>query len=311
MLLRFVVDWVDGQISYLEARETAVAVSFCMSLIQLYSSQNIGKISLSRSKSMCSEEDTERYKDIRALLQLLSSLCSKDLIDFSSEAIETQGTNISQVVYTGLHIVTPLISMDLLKYPKLCHDYFSLLSHMLGVYPEMAAQLNNEAFAHIVGTLDFGLHHQDVEAVDMSLQAVNALASYHYKERGAGKIGLGSRAAASTDSAGNLQEGILSNFLRSLLQFLLFEDYSNDIVGSAADALLPLILCEQDLYQRLGHELIERQANPTFKLRLTNAFQSLTSSNGISSTLDRLNYQKFRKNLRAFLIEVRGFLRTV
>ncbi|VFQ81253.1 unnamed protein product [Cuscuta campestris] len=311
MLLRFVVDWVDGQISYLEARETAVAVSFCMSLIQLYSSQNIGKISLSRSKSICSEEDTERYKDIRALLQLLSSLCSKDLIDFSSEAIETQGTNISQVVYTGLHIVTPLISMDLLKYPKLCHDYFSLLSHMLGVYPEMAAQLNNEAFAHIVGTLDFGLHHQDVEAVDMSLQAVNALASYHYKERGAGKIGLGSRASASTDSAGNLQEGILSKFLRSLLQFLLFEDYSDDSVSSAADALLPLILCEQDLYQRLGHELIERQANPTFKLRLTNAFQSLTSSNGISSTLDRLNYQKFRKNLRAFLIEVRGFLRTV
>ena len=39
-------------------------------------------------------------------------------------------------------------------------QYFSLLSHMLEVYPEMVAQLNNEAFNQILGTLDFGLRHQ-------------------------------------------------------------------------------------------------------------------------------------------------------
>lgn len=66
-------------------------------------------------------------------------------IDFSANSSEEQGTNISQVggvfsfiavhrkavshvdlvlqvVYLGLHIVTPLISLDLLKFPKLCHD---------------------------------------------------------------------------------------------------------------------------------------------------------------------------------------------
>lgn len=138
-----------------------------MRLLQLYSSHNIGKISLSISSSLRSEADTERYKDLRAVLQLLASLCSKDLVlfvlldlimvDFSSEPIETHGTNICQVVYMGLHIVTPLISLDLLKYPKLCHDYFSLLSHMLEVYPEMITQLNGEAFVRIIKTLDFGL----------------------------------------------------------------------------------------------------------------------------------------------------------
>ncbi|KAI6680628.1 hypothetical protein NL676_034509 [Syzygium grande] len=39
-------------------------------------------------------------------------------------------------------------------------EYFSLLSHMLEVYPEMVGQLNNEAFSHILETLEFGLHHQ-------------------------------------------------------------------------------------------------------------------------------------------------------
>ncbi|CAB4316460.1 unnamed protein product [Prunus armeniaca] len=311
LILKFVVAWVDGQISYLEAQETAVVVNFCMSLLQLYSSNNIGKISISLSTSLLTEAKTEKYKDLRALLQLLSSLCSKDLVDFSSDSTATHATNISQVVYFGLHIVTPLLSLDLLKYPKFCYDYFSLLSHLLEVYPETVAQLNSEAFSHVLGTLDFGLHHQDVEIVDMCLRALRALASYHYVETSAGKVGLGSHAAGLKDPGGNFKEGILSRFLRSVLQLLLFEDYSPDLVSSAADALLPLILCEQSLYQRLGSELIERQANATLKSRLTNALQCLTSANQLSATLDRKNYQVFRKNLNSFLIDVRGFLRTM
>ncbi|KAK6915338.1 Exportin-1, C-terminal [Dillenia turbinata] len=311
LLLKFVVDWVDGQIIYLEAQETAGVVNFCMRLLQLYSSHNIGKISLSISSSLLSEAKTEKYKDLRALLQLLANLCSKDLVDFSSDSPETPGTNISQVVYFGLCIVIPLISLDLLKYPKLCHDFFSLLSHLLEVYPEMVAQLNDEAFSHVLGTLDFGLHHQDMEVVDMCLRALKALASYHYKETTVGKVGLGTRAAGSKDQNGQMSEGIFGRFLRTLLHLVLFEDYSTDLVSAAADALLPLILCEQSLYQRLGNELIERQVNPAFKSRLANALQCLTSSNQLSFTLDRMNYQRFRKNLINFLVEVRGFLRTI
>lgn len=311
LLLKFVVDWVDGQISYLEVQETNIVIDFCTRLLQLYSSHNIGKMLMTQSSCLLGEAKTEKYKDLRALFQLLSNLCSKDLVDFSSDSIEAQAINISQVVFFGLHIVTPLMSGDLLKYPKLCHDYFSLLSHLLEVYPETVAQLSTEAFAHVLGTLDFGLHHQDSEIVDMCLRALRALASYHYKETGAGKVGLAAQAAGINNSNGNPEEGVLSRFLRSLLQLLLFEDYSPDMVGTAADALFPLILCEPRLYQRLGSELIERQANPPFKSRLANALQSLTSSNQLSSTLDRVNYQRFRKNLTNFLVEVRGFLRTM
>ncbi|XP_038877264.1 exportin-4 [Benincasa hispida] len=313
MLLKFVVHWVDGQINHLEAQETATVVDFCMRLLQLYSSHNIGKISLSLSSSLLNEAKNEKYKDLRALLQLLSSLCSKDLVDFSSDNSDVPATDISQVVYFGLHIISPLISLDLLKYPKLCRDYFSLLSHLLEVYPETVAKLNHEAFAQVLRTLDFGLHHQDTEVVDMCLKALKSLASYHLKEIAAGKIGLGSQVITRKDvSEGEaVQEGVLSGFLKSLLQLLLFEDYSPDLVGNAADALFPLILCDQGLYQKLATELIERQDNPTFKSRIVNALHALTSSNQLSSVLDRINSQRFRKNLHNFLIEVRGFLRTV
>ncbi|KAK9735232.1 hypothetical protein RND81_04G192400 [Saponaria officinalis] len=311
LLLKFVVQWVDGQIIYLEAHETAVLIDFCMSLLRMYSFHNIGKITLSRSSALVNEAKTEKYKDLRALVQLLTNLCSKDLVDFSTESVESQSISIGQVVFFGLHIITPLISFDLLKFPKLCRDYFSLISHMLEVYPEMVAQLNTEAFVHVLGTLDYGLRHQDSEVVDMCLRALKALASYHYKETISGKVGLGSHAGGFTDSDGKFQEGILSRFLPSLLQLLLFEDYSTELVSSAADAVLPLILCEQNLYQQLCNELIEKQTDPTLKTRLANALHTLTSANQLSTALDRINYQRFRKNLLNFLVEVRGFLRTV
>lgn len=59
----------------------------------------------------------------------------------------------------------------------------------------------------------------------MCLRALRALASYHYKETGAGKVGLAAQAAGINNSNGNPEEGVLSRFLRSLLQLLLFEDY--------------------------------------------------------------------------------------
>ncbi|KAH1196066.1 Exportin-4 [Glycine max] len=312
LLLKFVVDWVDGQITYLEAQETAAVVNFCTRLLQLYSSHNIGKISLSLSSSLLSEAKTDKYRDLRALLQLLSSLCSKDMIDFSSDSIEAQGTNISQVVYFGLHMVTPLISMDLLKYPKLCHDViFGMCSFFNNMIKAVRNCNDRETSKLEDSQINFFFPQLDADVVSKCLRALQALASYHYKETGNGNIGLGAHTVGHKDLSGNVQEGLLSRFLRSMLQLLLFEDYSSDLISVAADALLPLILCEQGLYQRLGNELIERQPNATLKSRLANALHTLTSANQLSSSLDRINYQRFRKNLNSFLVEVRGFLRTI
>jgi hypothetical protein len=44
VLLKFVVDWVDGQVAFLEPKETAVLFSFSVRLLQIYSAHNIGKV---------------------------------------------------------------------------------------------------------------------------------------------------------------------------------------------------------------------------------------------------------------------------
>ncbi|TVU30390.1 hypothetical protein EJB05_22006 [Eragrostis curvula] len=297
MILKFVVDFVDGQAVFLDAKETSALVSFCLRLLQIYSSHNIGKVMLSLSSSLRSESQAEKYKDLRALLRLLTNICSKDLVGFLSDSNGEGSPDIAEVIYVGLDIVTPLISLDLLKYPKLSRDYFVLTSHLLEVYPEKVAHLNRDAFARI-----------DSDIVERCLAGVNALASYHFRERLGGREGLNSQLMEAEGSHGKVQESISSHFLRLLLQLLLFEDFRMELASSAADALLPLLFCEQELYQRLVHELVEKQQNPTVKSRLASAFHNLTSSNNLASSLDRPNRQKFRKNLRTFLADVSSFM---
>ncbi|KAL3681977.1 hypothetical protein R1sor_024933 [Riccia sorocarpa] len=311
LLLKYVVDWVDGQVAFLEAKETAILFHFCVRLLEIYSAHNIGKVSISKSNNILSESQTEKYKDLRVLLQLLTNLSSKDLIDFASDVnSDVENPDVAQVVYLGLHIITPLMSVDLLKYPKLCRQYFTLLAHMLEVYPEKVARLSADGFGRIVGTLDFGLRHQDVEVVNMSLTALNAIAFYHYQAVCRGQEGLGEHALSTTGPDGVVKDGVLAHFLRSVMQFLLFEDYSNELVEPAADALLPLILCNTAFYQKLAQELLEGQQNAVLQSRLATAFHVLLNSNQVSSSLDRHNRRRFRENLYSFLSDVRGFLRT-
>lgn len=58
----------------------------------------------------------------------------------------------------------------------------------------------------------------------MSLTTLNAIAFYHYQAVCRGQEGLGVH-ALSIQNAQGVKEGVLDHFLRSVMQFLLFEDY--------------------------------------------------------------------------------------
>ena len=48
---------------------------------------------------------------------------------------------LTQVVFLGLDILIPLMTGELLRFPKLARAYFALLAYMLEVYPERVAAL--------------------------------------------------------------------------------------------------------------------------------------------------------------------------
>eukprot|EP00850_Spirogloea_muscicola_P004362 SM000018S03727 [mRNA] locus=s18:1138348:1145815:+ [translate_table: standard] len=296
LVLKYATTWVDGQIAYLNARDTSTLIGFCMRLLQLYSAHNIGKVSVGAAANLAREEQSEKCRDIRALLQLLLSLTSKDLLDFGeANGNGFEGVDIAQVIYFGLQTVTPLVSVELLKYPKLCRQYFTLISHMLEVYPEKVAALPPQAFTQIINCLDFGLRHQDVQVVTMTLAAIAALATYQLAAKSRGQ-------PCTLD--------VLSHFLNALLHFLLFQDYSSELTEPAADALLALILCDYDMHKGLASKMLEHQGDPALCHRLALAFDSLFNASSLTLTMSRADCRKFRHNVRLFLSDVRGFMMT-
>lgn len=82
---------------------------------------------------------------------------------------------------------------------------------MLEVYPETFAQLNSEAFAHILGTLDFGLHHQVIFGMcSFFNNMIKAVRNCNDRETSKLEEFFNSLAFSS---------GLLNKFLHCVLQF--------------------------------------------------------------------------------------------
>ena len=104
--------------------------------------------------------------------------------------------------------------------------------------------------------------------------------------------------------------GLWDRFLEVVLQKLLFEECKRDYAEQAADALLPLMLCEPAGYQRIGQSLLVGQVDDATRGRIAEALGALTTANGLQPSCDRVNLRRFRRNLHSFLTNVRGLLRT-
>eukprot|EP00854_Cymbomonas_tetramitiformis_P018543 gene18543-22136_t len=101
---------------------------FCLGLVTQYSQDLAGSHQVAGAI-----ESQERYKQLLTLLKLLTDLTDRDLQSLAPAPVtgSADSADVAQVVLLGLHLVIPLISPELLKFPKLCRQYFTLLSVLL------------------------------------------------------------------------------------------------------------------------------------------------------------------------------------
>jgi hypothetical protein len=108
----------------------------------------------------------------------------------------------------------------------------------------------------------------------------------------------------------------LNHFMQTLLGMVIGEAQLSDTrLDLVANALLPLIVCDGERYRMLGTEALASVAQgagggAARSERLGSALTRLTSDNGMTASLDRMNRMRFKKNMRAFVTEVRGFIQT-
>ncbi len=72
-----------------------------------------------------------------------------------------------------------------------------------------------------------------------------------------------------------------------------------------------MMVAESSRFMTIVDSLVSSQSIPAVQDRLRLAFNTLmTSNDGVSFSLDRMNRRKFCTNLKEFILDVRGFVRT-
>ncbi|XP_076041566.1 exportin-4-like isoform X2 [Oratosquilla oratoria] len=254
-------------------------------LVSAYARHNIGR----RTVDASGEED--QWRDIQLLMELLTSLLSKDFIDLAPSGHgEDERVAAADVCLFGLNIIMPLMSRDLLRLPTLCSQYFKMITFIAEIYPCKVCQLPEELMKNLLASIELGLTSFGPDVGTLSFDFLVVLGSYVHKNCG---------------PETPVRQG-LRPFLKLVLDLILSQQINSDLLQAASASLYTLICCYQVEYQELVESLLQSQGDPTTSQRLAEAFTQLTAN--IELTADRINRIKFRDSFEKFIAKVRGFL---
>ncbi|OXB81364.1 UNVERIFIED_CONTAM: hypothetical protein H355_001581 [Colinus virginianus] len=119
LIIEVFVEVAHKQICYLGEAKAMNLYEACLTLLQVYSKNNLGRQRI----DVTAEED--QYQDLLLIMELLTNLLSKEFIDFSDTDEVFRGhepgqatnrtVSAADVVLYGVNLVLPLMSQDLLK----------------------------------------------------------------------------------------------------------------------------------------------------------------------------------------------------
>jgi hypothetical protein len=255
----------------------------CLECIKTYRKYNNGRIFTGK---YAEEAEEEQFTDVRALLQILAHMTSREFLDFGSSFGSDDKIDISEVIFQGMNLILPLITLDMLNSPILCQQFFVLTTHMFEVYPDRVAKLPAPLFTQLIQALLFGIKHLDSEINRMSYTAIACLGE---------------------DRCGGENVGFIEALMGGIFHLIMYEYFDQDLIEIIARALFSLISWSIDKYRTVVETfLLLEQQDQQIHQRLALAFNNLL--NTITGS-DKNNFKKFMKNLECFIFTVRAFLR--
>ena len=197
------------------------------------------------------------------------------------------------------------MSEEIFKYPGVGEQYFALLTSLVQMHPEKLAALDKALFTSVLKSLEFGIKDYRVSVVRSSFEALASLAQFHATERKKTPPGDGlARQLQGED------RGVLLDLLQFVLSFVIFQSFDASILDPAANAILALIVCEEQHFKPMVEKMLDSQEDQTIRKQLEKAFTSLICDNNVHMSFDRRNRNNFKKNVHSFVTSVRGFMRS-
>ncbi|XP_006832027.1 PREDICTED: exportin-4 [Chrysochloris asiatica] len=298
LIIEVFVEVAHKQICYLGESKAMNLYEACLTLLQVYSKNNLGRQRI----DVTAEE--EQYQDLLLIMELLTNLLSKEFIDFSDTDEVFRGhepgqaanrsVSAADVVLYGVNLILPLMSQDLLKFPTLCNQYYKLITFICEIFPEKIPQLPEDLFKSLMYSLELGMTSYPLmssEVCQLCLEALTPLAEQCAK-------------AQETDSPLFLAT---RHFLKLVFDMLVLQKHNTEMTTAAGEAFYTLVCLHQAEYSELVETLLSSQQDPVIYQRLADAFNKLTASS-TPPTLDRKQKMAFLKSLEEFMANVGGLL---
>jgi len=299
--------FTDDQLALTPETQLLPVMQACDKILQVYTEYY--KLIMSSNNPALGRDDVWA-QDIVKLLRMLTAIADRDVLDFSEEETSEQGfsaggLDAGQIVLHGINLVFPLVTKEMMQYPGLAEQFFTLLTTVINTYPQKIATLDPAMFTATVSALETGmLDHRPVVS-RKSFEALFRLAEFHAVEIGSRppRPGLGKNVFGGGGSS------VMLHLLQQVLTFVIFQSFDASLLDPAANALFALIACEQSNFASMIEQVIRSQPDEGLQQRLSSAFTGLIQNNGVQLKFDRVNRRKFQQNLLLFVNEVRGFMR--
>lgn len=221
----------EAQLAYFEPNDEYILFKSSNDLVRTYAKHNIGV----RHRM---NDDEDKFPDVLKILDLLSFLLAKDGIDFSDvDDDQHPKLVVSDVVYSSLGYLIPLMTEGLLQIPEVCLHFFNVVSYTIDSFPFNLATIESKTFSMFIEAINFGLKSVHLEIARNTLEALASLATFHAKAIHRGKPGLGIHLQQN--------EQMLVHFFQLCIQHLFREELPSSLLDNYASALFPIIHCEQ------------------------------------------------------------------
>lgn len=257
-----------------------------LATIQVYAKRNANRLSVEAL------QEENNLQDLELIMDLLTFVLSKDCLDLSPQPCEDVTVTAADVSLFGLNFIMPLITIDLLKYPELCAQYYRLIVLINDIYPEKICNLPEALLQQLLGSVKLGLSQFGSTIVQACLDFIQGMATYVYRH--------------SMQNTNFYQ--MLMPFLPLLLDMTLSHQINSDMISTASTCIYSLICCYNEQYKIYVQNLIQSQTDPLVAERLATAFSSLMEN--IVLNCERQPKLKFRENFDKFIANVHGFLLT-
>eukprot|EP01080_Neovahlkampfia_damariscottae_P003869 gene3869-7083_t len=286
-IFEFFKDCAEFQMFHLNMEQSYYLYNGCIGVMKSFLKYNKGRITSIKYKE---DAEDESYEDLLIQINILISLIQKDFFYSGHDEFDK---NLPMVILGGVEILLPLITFDLLQFPKLCSQYFILINSMFESYSEELKSLSIDLFKQIMQSLDFGVKHHDKEIVKYSFDTIYNILDFQISS----KEGFTNQL---------FFKELCAHFLKTIIFISFYERIPNEAIENVSFCLFGLIVYDSSQYHNVIKSIIDEMNETQIKERLVLGFQILEENMNLK--WDMSCKAQFTKNFRKFLSFVRAFM---